>query len=166
MINYNSISQYRIKSLISKIDEWFDESKKTEYYEKANQLQQKLDAHNLRVKQTLLRIIAIIYYILGVVCVLTLLKIVLEKKRYYKKYYCDFPNEDNAYITEYLMSKKVSEKTFYVVILDLISKKRIRLEKSTICENDFNLILVKDNFSKTAVENIALILLEVIMCVH
>ena len=64
------------------------------------------------------------------------------------------------------MSKKVSEKTFYVVILDLISKKRIRLEKSTICENDFNLILVKDNFSKTAVENIALILLEVIMCVH
>lgn len=156
MINYNSISQPRIEYLKAKIDEGFDESAKAEYYEMANQLQQKLDAHNLSVKQTLLKIVAITYYILGVICILTLLKIVFEKKRYYKKYYRDFPNEDNAYITEYLMSKKVSEKTFSVAILDLIAKKRIRLEKSTTYENDYNLILSTDKYAKTTVENIVI----------
>ena len=152
MINYNSISQYRIKSLISKIDEGFDEKAKAEYYEKANQLQEQLDAHNLSVKKTILKIVVIAYYILGVICVLVLLKIFFEKKRYYKKYYRDFPSDDNAYILDYLMNKKVSEKTFSAAILDLIEKKKIRVEKSTTSENDFDLILSEDTFSKTTVE--------------
>ena len=156
MVKYNSISQYRIKSLIAKIDEGFDESAKAEYYEKANQLQQKLDSHNLSVKQTLLKIVASIYFILGVICIWILLKIVFERRKYYKKYYRDFPSEDNAYIVEYLMSKKVSGKTFSVAILDLIAKKKIRLEKSTTSENDFNLILCKGKFAKTTVENIVI----------
>lgn len=152
MINYNSISQYRIKSLISKIDEGFDEKAKAEYYEKANQLQEQLDAHNLSVKKTILKIVVIAYYILGVICVLVLLKIFFEKKRYYKKYYRDFPSDDNAYILDYLMNKKVSGKTFSAAILDLIEKKKIRVEKSTTSENDFDLILSEDTFSKTTVE--------------
>lgn len=153
MIKYNSISQYRIENLISKIDEGFDENAKIEYYEKAEELQKQLDANKLRFKQNLLKIVVIIYFLLGVICILVVLKIFLEKKRFNKKYYRDFPSEDKAYVIDYLMNKKISGKTFVVTILDLIFQKKITVEKSHTCKNDFNLILNEYKSSNTTTEN-------------
>ncbi len=153
IIKYNSISEYEIKSLISEIDKGFDESAKKEYYEKANQLQQQLDSNNLKTKQTIIKIVVVIYCILGVICALILLKRLFEKRRYHKKYYCDFPSDDKAYIIDYLINKEVSGKTFIVSILDLIAKNIISVEKNYTVENDFYFILNKKTYDKTTVEN-------------
>ena len=60
-----------------------------------------------------------------------MLKYIFERKAYYHKYYRDFPNDDKAYIIDYLMNKKATTKTFLVTILDLISQNKILIEKSS-----------------------------------
>ena len=153
MLYDDDILQYKIDYLKKIVDQGFDLSVKEEYYEKINQLQQKLDKYNLSVKQNLVKNIAFAYCALGIICLLVLLKIIFERKRYHKKYYKDFPSEDNAYIVDYLMNKKINGKTFSVAILDLIAKKEILLEKSSTYENDFDLILSDKNFERTPAEN-------------
>lgn len=153
MIKYNDISQSRINYLIEKIDEGFDEEAKNKYYAKANELQNQLNEKKLATKQKILQIVAILYYVLGVICIFILLKVFFEKRTYYKKYYRDFPSEDNAYTLDYLMNRKITSKTFSVTILDLIVKKRIKLEKNSALENDFCFVLQEGNFSRTMVEN-------------
>lgn len=152
MIEYNDISQSEINSLIGKIDEGFDETAKLEYYKKANALQEILNEKILKRQQIILRIVVILYYILGIICILKVIKLFFEKRVYYKKYYRDFPSDDNAYIVDYLMTKKVTAKTFIVTILDLVSKGQIALEKNPNIENDIIFVLKKDNPSQTQVE--------------
>lgn len=153
MIEYNSISQYRIDSLIEKIDEGFDEDAKAEYYAKVNKLQEMLNKKKLENKRTILQIVVIGYYILGVICILKLIKLFFERKNYYKKYYRDFPSNDKAYIIDYLMNKKITTKTFLVTILDLIAEKKILLEKNPNVEDEFIFVLPEEQFNKTTVEN-------------
>lgn len=156
MIEYNHISQSEINSLIKKIDEGFDEEAKAEYYAKANDLQSQLNARNLAIKQNILKAVVILYYILGIISILVLLKLFFERKCYYKKYYRDFPSEDNAYIVDYLMNKKVTTKTFLVTILNLISKKEILLERNQNIEDEFIFILPEKQKQRTMVENIVI----------
>ena len=137
MLNYDSISQYRIDSLKREIDKGFDEEIKREYYEKVNELQEILNQKEMKIKKKILYFVLICYYILGVICILKILKYIFERKAYYHKYYRDFPNDDKAYIIDYLMNKKVTTKTFLITILDLISQ---------------NKILPQSDFSGTTVE--------------
>lgn len=153
MLKYNNISQSRIQYLIRKIDEGFDEEAKREYYAKANELQNQLNENRLAIKQRILQMVAILYLALGVLCLLVLLKVFLEKRTYHKTYYRDFPSEDNAYILDYLMNKKITAKTFSVTILDLIVKKMIKLERKSDLEKDFCFVLQEGNFSRTMVED-------------
>lgn len=152
MIEFNTISQRSIDYLIDDINEGFDEDAKLEYYKKANELQEILNKRKAKTKQTILQIVFISYWILGIICVLKLLKIIFERKKYYHKYYRDFPSEDNAYIVDYLMNKEVTSKTFIVTILDLVAKGQILLEKNPNIENDVIFILKEDTSSLTKVE--------------
>ena len=153
MIKYNSISQYRIDYLLEEIDEGFDKDAKAEYYAKVNELQEMLNKKNLDNKHTILQIVVIGYFILGVICIFKLIKLFFERKSYNKKYYRDFPSNDKAYIIDYLMNKKITTKTFLVTILDLIAEKKILLEKNSNDEDEFIFVLPKEQFSKTSVEN-------------
>lgn len=153
MIEYNDISQSSINSLIRKIDEGFDEDAKADYYIKANKLQEILNKRKLENKRKILLIVFIGYYILGAICILRLIKLFLERRSYYKKYYRDFPSNDKAYIIDYLMNKKITTKTFLVTILDLISEKKILLEKNPNIEDEFILVLPEKQFGNTTVEN-------------
>ena len=152
MIEFNTISQSSIDYLIKKIDEGFDENAKLEYYNKANELQEILNERILKMQQTTLKIVTILYYVLGIICILKLIKLFFEKRSYYHKYYRDFPSDDNAYIIDYLMTKKVTSKTFIVTILDLVSKGQISLEKNPNIENDIIFVLKKDTSTLTKVE--------------
>lgn len=152
IIKYNDISQNSIDSLVEKIDEGFDEDAKKEYYAKANELQEILNERILKMQQTTLRIVTILYYVLGIICILKLIKLFFEKRSYYHKYYRDFPSDDNAYIVDYLMNKEVTSKTFIVTILDLVSKGQISLEKNPNIENDIIFVLKKDTSTLTKVE--------------
>lgn len=156
IIEYNNLSQSKIDYLIEEIDRGFDEDIKAEYYKKANDLQNQLNARNLAIKHNILKIVVILYLILGIICVLVLLKLFFEKKSYSKKYYRDFPSDDNAYIIDYLMHKKVTTNTFLITILDLISKKEILLEKNPNIEDDFFFVLPETKTQKTSVENIVI----------
>jgi uncharacterized membrane protein len=51
------------------------------------------------------------------------------------------------------MNKKITAKTFSVTILDLIAKKRIKIEKNYNDENDFDFILEEGKFSDTMAES-------------
>lgn len=152
MLNYDSISQYRIDSLKREIDKGFDEEIKREYYEKVNELQEILNQKEMKIKKKILYFVLICYYILGVICILKILKYIFERKAYYHKYYRDFPNDDKAYIIDYLMNKKVTTKTFLITILDLISQNKILIEKSSNEEDDYIFILPQSDFSGTTVE--------------
>lgn len=152
MIEFNTISQSSIDYLIKKIDEGFDENAKLEYYNKANELQEILNERILKMQQTTLKIVTILYYVLGIICILKLIKLFFEKRSYYHKYYRDFPSDDNAYIVDYLMNKEVTSKTFIVTILDLVSKGQISLEKNPNIENDIIFVLKKDTSTLTKVE--------------
>lgn len=152
MLKYDSISQYRIDSLKREIDKGFDEEIKREYYEKVNDLQEILNQREMKIKKNILYFVLICYYILGVVCILKMLKYIFERKAYYHKYYRDFPNDDKAYIIDYLINKKVTTKTFFVTILDLISQNKILIEKSSNDEEDYIFILSQRDFSGTTVE--------------
>lgn len=152
MIEFNTISQSSIDYLIKKIDEGFDENGKLEYYKKANELQEILNERILKMQQTTLKIVTILYYVLGIICILKLIKLFFEKRSYYHKYYRDFPSDDNAYIVDYLMNKEVTSKTFIVTILDLVSKGQISLEKNPNIENDIIFVLKKDTSTLTKVE--------------
>lgn len=152
MIEFNTISQSSIDYLIKKIDEGFDENAKLEYYAKANELQEILNAKILKRQQIILKIVAILYYILGIICILKLIKLFFEKRNYYHKYYRDFPSHDNAYIIDYLMTRKVTSKTFIVTILDLVSKGHISLEKNPNIESDIIFVLKKETSTLTEVE--------------
>lgn len=153
MIKYKDISQYKIDSVRKEIDEGFDEEAKAMYNAKADELQEQLNARKKANKQKVLAIVAISYSILGIISVLVLVKIFIEKKSYNKKYYRDFPSEDNAYIIDYLMNKKVTTKTFLVTILDLISKKKILLEKNINIEDDIIFVLPEKQTARTMAEN-------------
>ena len=159
MIEFNTISQSSINSLIDKIDEGFDEDAKLEYYKKTNELKEILNEKILKRQQIILKIVAILYYILGIICILKFIKLFFEKRIYYKKYYRDFPSDDNAYIVDYLMNREVTSKTFIVTILDLVSRGQISLEKNPNIENDIILVLKKENSSQTKVEKIVVELL-------
>ena len=152
MIEFNLISQSSINSLIDKIDEGFDEDAKLEYHKKANELQEILNEKILKRQQIILKIVAILYYILGIICILKLIKLFFEKRIYYHKYYRDFPSDDNAYIVDYLMNKEVTSKTFIVTILDLVSKGQISLEKNPSIEKDIIFVLKKEGSSQTKAE--------------
>lgn len=152
MLNYDSISQYRIDSLKREIDKGFDEEIKREYYEKVNELQEILNQKEMKIKKNILYFVLICYYILGVICILKVLKYIFERKAYYHKYYRDFPSDDKAYIIDYLMNKKVTTKTFLITILDLISQNKILIEKSSNEEDDYIFILPQNDFSVTTVE--------------
>lgn len=152
MINHNSISQYRIDSLKRIIDRGFDEEIKREYYEKVNELEEILNQKKMKIKKNILCFVLICYYVLGVICILKILKYIFERKSYYHKYYRDFPSDDKAYIIDYLMNKKVTTKTFLVTILDLISQNKILIEKNTNEEDDYIFILPQDDFTGTTVE--------------
>lgn len=159
MIEFNTISQSSIDSLMDEINEGFDEDAKLGYYKKANELQEILNERILKMQQTTLKIVVILYYILGIICILKLIKLFFEKRSYYHKYYRDFPSDDNAYIVDYLMNRKVTSKTFIVTILDLVSKGQISLEKNPNIENDIILVLKKENPSHTNVEKTVIELL-------
>lgn len=152
MIEFNNISQSSIDYLIDNIDEGFDEEAKLEYYKIANELQEILNEKKLNNKKTILQIVFIIYWILGVISILKTIKIIFERKKYYHKYYRDFPSNDNAYIVDYLMTKKITSKTFIVTILDLVSKGHILLEKNSNIEDDIIFVLNKENANQTKVE--------------
>lgn len=152
MLKYDSISQYRIDSLKREIDKGFDEDIKREYYKKVNEIQEILNQKEMKIKKNILYFVLICYYILGVICILKILKYIFERKVYYHKYYRDFPNDDKAYIIDYLMNKKVTTKTFLVTILDLISQNKILIEKSSNDEEDYIFILPQSDFSGTTVE--------------
>lgn len=152
MINHDfNFTQRGIDSFIKEINEGFDEEAKLVYYSKANELQQILNQRKLQNKRTLLLIIGIGYYVLGTILVLKLINIYFENKKHYKKYYRDFPSNDNAYIIDYLMNKKITTKTFLVTILDLIAHKKILLETNS---NDLTFILPQSHASFTSAENI------------
>ena len=163
MIQNKNFAEYKINSFISSIDKGIDENLKSEYYEKINRIQKQKKERDLKNKQKIVKTVAIVYYIFGVICILVLIKIFFEKRIYYNKYYRDFPSDDRAYIIDYLMNKKVTGKTFSAAILDLISKKKIQIEKNKDDENDYNLILKDTKSSRTMVENtVVKILFEVI----
>ena len=153
---YNSLSQSNINRLIETIDEGFDEDAKKDYYSKANELQELLNEKKLKQKQNILRIVIICYVVLGIICILKLLSLFLERNCCHKKYYRDFPSNDKAYIIDYLMNKKVTSKTLSVTILDLISNRKILLEKNPNDEQDFIFVLPEEDFQKTTVENEAI----------
>ena len=139
MIKDNNISQNEIDDLISTIDEGFDEDAKAKYYVQSNELQEMLNKREFEKKRKILQIVVIGYYILGVICILKLIKLIFQRKSYYKKYYRDFPSDDKAYIVDYLMNKKVTTKIF--------------LEKNPNIEDDFIFVLSEKEFKKTTVEN-------------
>ena len=153
IIDYNHINQGKINYLISLIDEGFDENAKSEYYKKANELQQQLDEYNIKKNQIIFSIVAIIYGILGLYCAFVLFKILFEKKRYNKENCKDAPSNDKNYIVDYLINKKVRGKTFLLTIDELISQKVILIEKNNEDENDFYLILNDNKGAKTLTEN-------------
>lgn len=153
MIKYNDISQYKIDSLKEDIDEGFDETAKQQYYDIVNELQKTLNERILRNKMTILKITVIVYSVLGIICIFIFVKWLIERKKFKGIYYRDFPNEDNAYIVDYLMNKKITSKTFSVTILDLIAKKRIKIQKNTSSENDIYFILQEGEFARSMVEN-------------
>ena len=153
---YNSLSQSNINRLIETIDEGFDEEAKKDYYSKANELQELLNEKKLKQKQNILRTVIVCYVVLGIICILKLLSLFLERNCCHKKYYRDFPSDDKSYIIDYLMNKKVTSKTLSVTILDLISNKKILLEKNPNDEQDFIFVLPEEDFQKTTVENEAI----------
>jgi uncharacterized membrane protein len=153
IIKYNQISQSKINYLIRKIDDGFDEDAKSQYYAMANELQNQLTEKKLDTKQNIVKIVAIIYCILGIICILNLIKRAFERNTFHEKYYRDFPSDDNAYIIDYLINKKITAKTFSVTLLDLIAKKRIRIEKTLNDENNFDFVLEEGLFARSMSEN-------------
>lgn len=152
MIKSNKISQSSIEYLTDNIDEGFDEEAKLEYYKEANELQEILNNEKLSNKKTILQVVFISYWILGIICILKTIKIIFERKKYYYKYYRDFPSDDNAYIIDYLMTKKITSKTFIVTILDLVSKEYVLLEKNSNIEDDIIFVLNKEISNATKAE--------------
>lgn len=152
MLKYDSISQSSIDSLKKEIDEGFDEEIKREYYNKVNELQEILNQKKRKINRNILYFVLICYLTLGVVCIFKLIKYIFERKLYYHEYYRDFPNDDKAYIIDYLMNKKVTTKTLLVTILDLISQKKILIHKSSKEDDDYVFTLPSKKLSVTTVE--------------
>ena len=154
-------SQSDIDSLKKNIDEGFDSDFKLEYYAKCDELQKILDERNVIFRQSFLKIIIIGYFILGSICVLKIVKLFFEKHNYYKKYYRDFPSDDKAYIVDYLMHKKITSKTFFVTILDMIINKQILLERNPKIKSDYVFVLndEKTTSFNTGTENTVITIL-------
>lgn len=149
--NYLYLSQYRIDEFIENINEGFDKESKTEYFLIVQELEERLQEKYETIRRTCLGIILISYGILIAIIVLKKVKIEKEKNTYKGQYYREFPSESNPYIIEYLMKKKITALSFSATILNLITKKIIKLEKNLDDEKDIQLVLLKrvDYFTKS-----------------
>lgn len=148
----NFIHQGSIDSLIMEINEGFDKEAKEKYYAQVSELQEIKNQKTLEAKHKILQIVAIGYCILGIICIEKLIKSVWEKNNYNKKYYREIPSDDKAYVIDYLMNKKITTKTLMLTILELISEKKIILEKNPDVKDDFIFVLSEEEFSNTVVE--------------
>lgn len=150
----NNLTQAKVNNFISLIDKGFDAQTKYEYYTKAEKLQKQLDKIKIENKQKILQKVAIMYGVLGIICILTLVKILRERRKYNKKYYRDFPSEDNAYIIDYLMNKKITSQAFVGTILGLIAKGKISIEKDS--KGKYNFVFNSKEIRHTETEEVVI----------
>ena len=109
------------------------------------ELKEKLEEKNEKIRITWLWIIIISYIILLGVVLQKANKLIKERNKYKGKYYRDFPSEDNPYVLEYLIKKKITTLSFSATILNLIAKKVIKIEKNPIDEKELQLKLIDEN---------------------
>ena len=152
--NYLYLSQSRIDELIEDINEGFDEESKTKYFLIVQELKERLEEKYEKIRITCLGIVLISYGILIVLIVFKINKIRKEKNIFQEQYHREFPSEDNPYVIEYLMKKEISTLSFSATILNLITKKVIKLEKNSEYKKDTKLVLLKEEESFTKAEKI------------
>ena len=143
--NYRYLNEDRINDFIESINQGFDEECKAKYMLLVDELKENLEEKNERIRNTWLWILIISYAILLGVVLQKANKLIKEKNKYQGKYYREFPSEDNPYVIEYLMNKKITTLSFTATILNLIAKKVVKIEKNQIDEKDIQLKLVDEN---------------------
>lgn len=143
--NYQYLSENRISDFIEDIEEGFDANAKNQYLRIVSELKEKLEEKYEIIRNRCLRIVLVSYLILIIAIIPKMIKIKKEKNTYKGKYYRDFPSEDNPYVIEYLMKKKITNLSFTATILNLIAKKIVKVEKNQQDDKDVILVLDRRN---------------------
>lgn len=155
--NFNNLNEYAIKTLTKKIDEGFDTNAKQEFLLIVEELKVNLEKKYAKIRRNSIYIVSIVFSFVSTIIIAKLLKLLNEKNTYSGKYYRDFPSEDNPYVIEYLMKRKITNISFSATILSLISKKVIKIEKiHELKKDNIRLILANEGYIGTKAEIIVL----------
>lgn len=151
--NYRFLNEYKVRRLKEDIAEGFDEEAKQEFLKEVAVLENVLEQRYASIRKTCTTFVVIMCIIATIYIIFKLIKLAEERNKYIGKYYREFPSEDEPYVLEYLMKRRITNLSFSATILSLISKKVIKIEKvAEAKKDDIQFVLVNENYEGTKAE--------------
>lgn len=151
--DYRYLNKSNVELLQETINEGINEEAKNEYNKLIQEFNDIIDKRDAKTRSVCKKILLYLYVITTIIVIYKLIKIILEKNKFKGKYYRDFPSEDNPYVLEYLIKRKTTNLSISATILNLITKKVIKLNENPQDKNNVELILINENYSGTDAEN-------------
>lgn len=158
--NYRYLSEYRLENLEEEIDKGFDESAKGQFRNAISEFKSVIDKRNANTRMISTIVVWILYILATILIIYKLIKLRLERKAFKGKYFRDFPSEIEPYELEYLMKRKNTNTSISATILNLITKKIIKIEENPNDKDNTKLILLNnEKYTPNKVETIIIDLL-------
>lgn len=155
--NYRFLREYGLTNLKEDIEEGFDENAKEEFLKEVKLLENALEQKYENIRKKCTTIVYTIFIIVTLYIIAKLTNYYEERNKYLGTYYREFPSDDEPYILEYLMKRKITNLSFSATILSLISKKVIEVEKITTAKKDLvKFVLINKNYEGTEAEKVVL----------